>query len=282
MVYQLKNEVLTVEISSLGAEIISVKKDGKERVWQNENGGWDGHAPILFPKCGDCRLIINGTEYPMSGHGFVRKNEFELIEKGENFIKLAFSATADTKTVYPYDFRFIATFTLDGAKMQIDYETFNPSNEPIYFSCGSHESYSLDGEIDEFEAVFPEEEEFISPLHTGEARGFIGEAVDFGKGKNIRFPKDFMEDNTLVLTDVKSREVEVRKIGGASVCKVWFEGFDNLLFWHPAGSKMVCVEPWLNLPDLVTEPIPDFREKAGVQKLEPNETKIFTHTIEYK
>ena len=281
MIYQIKNEVLTVEISSLGAEIVSVKKDGKERVWQNDNGTWAGHAPILFPKCGDCRIIIGGTDYPMRSHGIACRNEFELVEKGESFIKLAFSSTDETKKVYPYDFRFTATFSLDGAKMKVDYETFNPSNEPIYFACGSHESYALDGEIDEFEAVFPEEEEFVSPIHTSEARGFTGESECFGKGKILRFPKEFMEDNTVVLVNVKSREVEVRKTGGERVCKVWFEGFDNLLFWHSEGSKMVCVEPWLNLPDLSTQPIGDFREKAGVQKLESNETKIFTHVIEY-
>jgi galactose mutarotase-like enzyme len=281
MIYQLKNEVLTVEIASLGAELVSVKKNGKERLWQNENGGWNGHAPILFPKCGDCRFIIGDTEYPMGGHGFVRKNEFELVEKGEDFIKLAVSSNENTKKVYPYDFRFIATYTLDGARLKIDYETFNPSSEPIYFACGSHESYALDGEIEEFEAVFPEEEEFVSPIHTEEARGFTGEAADFGKGKVIRFPREFMEDNTLIFANVKSREVEVRRVGGETVCKVFFEGFDNILFWRPEGSRMVCVEPWLNLPDLTTKPIGDFRQKAGVQKLEPNETKVFTHTIEY-
>lgn len=281
MIYQIKNEILTVEISSFGAEMVSVKKDGKERLWQNENGSWDGHAPILFPKCGDCRFILGDKEYPMGAHGFAWESEFKLLEKGEDFIKLALSASEETKKVYPYDFLFIATFSLDGAKLKIDYQTVNPSNEPIYFACGSHETFAIDGEIDEFEAVFPETEEFISLIHTSEARGLTGESVDFGTGKSVRFPKDFMEDNTLIFANVKSKEVEVRRIGGERVCKVWFDGFDNLLFWHSEGSRMVCVEPWLNLPDLTTQPIGDFRQKAGVQKLEPNETKTFTHTIEY-
>ena len=50
MTYQLSSGLLELEISSIGAELISVKKQGKERLWQNENGGWSGHAPVLFPK----------------------------------------------------------------------------------------------------------------------------------------------------------------------------------------------------------------------------------------
>ncbi len=281
MIYQIKNDVLTVEISSLGAEMVSVKKNGKERLWQNDNGGWDGHAPVLFPKCGDCRVIIDGKEYPMRGHGIACRSEFTCVERSETSIKLSCSSSEETKKVYPYDYIFTVTYVLDGAKLHVEYETYNPSDTPMYASLGCHESYALDCEIDEYEAIFSEEEDFTSLIHTSEARGLTGESVSFGVGKRLRFPKEFMEDNSLIFENVKSKEVEVWKIGGERVCKVWFEGFDVLLFWRPAGSKMVCVEPWLNLPDLTTQPIGDFKEKYGVQKIEPKTKKVFAHTIEY-
>ena len=51
MIYTLKNDKLTAEISSLGAELISVKDGaGYEYIWQGED--WNGHAPVLFPLCG--------------------------------------------------------------------------------------------------------------------------------------------------------------------------------------------------------------------------------------
>ena len=281
MIYEIKNDILTVQIASLGAEMVSVKKNGKERMWQNENGGWDGHAPILFPKCGDCSTIIGGVKYPMGGHGIARKAEFSVLERGENFIKMGFSSDEKTKTVYPYDFEFAVTYRLDGEKLSIEYAAKNLSDVPMYAFFGSHESYSLDGEIEEYEAIFPKEESFVSLIHNGDVHGLTGESVDFGKGTRLQFPREFMEDNTLIFANVNSREVEVRKIGGESVCRVWFEGFDNLLFWRPAGSKMICVEPWHNLPDLLTEPLKDISERAGVQTIESNQTKAFTHIIEY-
>ena len=48
MTYTLKNEYLTVEINSYGAEVISARDaEGYEFIWKGAE--WSGHAPILFP-----------------------------------------------------------------------------------------------------------------------------------------------------------------------------------------------------------------------------------------
>ena len=36
----LKSGNLEITATELGAELISVKHNGKERLWQNDNGGW--------------------------------------------------------------------------------------------------------------------------------------------------------------------------------------------------------------------------------------------------
>ena len=51
MNYYLKNNKLELVIDSFGAQITSVKLDGIEKLWQNDNGSWEGHAPLLFPVC---------------------------------------------------------------------------------------------------------------------------------------------------------------------------------------------------------------------------------------
>ncbi len=52
----LKNKFLTVEITSLGAELKSIiARDGKERLWQGDSASWEGQAPLL------CKLP--GTEF---------------------------------------------------------------------------------------------------------------------------------------------------------------------------------------------------------------------------
>ena len=281
MTYKLNGELLELEISSIGAELISVKKQGKERLWQNENGGWSGHAPVLFPKCGDMQVIFDGQISAMAGHGVARKHEFTLVEKTENKITLKMTSDEGTKAVYPYDFALFVSYEINGAKLKIDYKMENLSSVPAYAYFGSHESYALDGEIDEYEIVFPEEESFDSLIHNGDIHALTGKVESFGKGKRLALPKAFMEDNTLIFANVNSRFVELWKIGVERIATLWFDGFEHLLFWHPAGSRMVCMEPWQNLPDFEQDKGKEFSKKAGVRKIEPKTSLAVTHTIEY-
>ena len=83
MNYTIRNECLAVTVSSLGAEMLGVKAFGKERLWQNENGSWSGHAPVLFPVCGSCGVTVNGKTYEVGAHGFARKSEFATIKNNK-------------------------------------------------------------------------------------------------------------------------------------------------------------------------------------------------------
>ena len=57
----ISNHHFQVSIDELGAELSSIIKDGRERLWQGENGLWNKHAPILFPFAGLCRMMENST-----------------------------------------------------------------------------------------------------------------------------------------------------------------------------------------------------------------------------
>ena len=78
----LKNDCLTVEISTLGAELKSIMdKNNEERLWQGDPKWWNGQAPLLFPTCGclsEGRYLHNGKVYDFTPHGFARKKEFAL------------------------------------------------------------------------------------------------------------------------------------------------------------------------------------------------------------
>ena len=77
----IQNKELTVEISSLGAEIKSVKKDGVQMMWSGDPAVWNGVAPILFPICGSLKedkYQYEGREYTLSKHGFIKYTLFEV------------------------------------------------------------------------------------------------------------------------------------------------------------------------------------------------------------
>jgi hypothetical protein len=51
MVYELKNNFLSIKINSFGAELCSVISNGSdtEYIWQGDKTIWNRHAPNYFP-----------------------------------------------------------------------------------------------------------------------------------------------------------------------------------------------------------------------------------------
>lgn len=280
MIYTIENETLSVGVNTFGAELVSVKKDGKERLWQNENGSWAGHAPILFPFAGLCTPIIDGKEYPMKRHGLASKYEFSLVSQTETALKLLFASNAETEKLFPYAFRFFATFSLENDTLKIAYEIENPTDSPIFAACGTHESYALDGSVDNFALEFEKDETFTSLIHGDTGKIVDGEKA-FGHGKNFPLPFDFLQTLTAIFENVQSRKVTLKRKTGERLATLSFDGFDNLLLWHPADSKMICIEVWQNLPDFESKDNGEFALKKGVRRIDGGERKIFTHEITY-
>ena len=60
----LSNSILTVQIAEHGAELQSIKKDGKEYLWQGDAKFWGRRSPVLFPivdVCGTINTVMPET-----------------------------------------------------------------------------------------------------------------------------------------------------------------------------------------------------------------------------
>ena len=282
MTYSFGNDRLKITVDTLGAELVSVLFDGKERLWQNNSGvGWAGHAPILFPFGGHVRMTVDGKDYPCPAHGVAMRSEFSLVEKTQNSAAFVLLSNEETKNCYPFDFKLFVKYTVAANRLKIVYELENIGKKELPFAFGSHESYALQGEVDEYEAVFEQDEVFDAWIHTVEGGVMTGEKRAFGQGKRFAFPKEFMQDYTVIFKGVSSREVLLQKRTGEKVAKLTFPEFENILFWHEADSKMVCMEPWNNLPDAEAEPPRVFADKAVVKRLKAGEKRAYLHEIEY-
>ena len=75
MNYTIKNDILNVEISTLGAELQSIKKNNVEYLWQGDEKSWKNKATNIFPYVGkmqDGKYIYKGKTYEMGSHGLAR------------------------------------------------------------------------------------------------------------------------------------------------------------------------------------------------------------------
>ena len=274
----LKNGIISLKADTLGAELTSVRVNGREWLWQNESGEWAGHAPVLFPVCGNCLMQVGGKQYPTDRHGFARKSEFVLKRRQKNSLLFELKSSEETRAQYPFDFVLRVRYTLGGATLGIAYEVENPSDEVVYFSCGGHESYALEKPLKEYELRFPRKEKFATLLHDSEGR-LTGEVRELASGTHFPLPENLLVEGNTLIFRLRSRRVLLCEKSGECVAEITFPGFSNLLLWRPGTANVICIEPWHNLPD-GSEPT-EFSKKEGVIALEPHRTIKFIRKITY-
>ena len=86
---KISNSILTVEISEHGAELQSIKKNGKEYLWQGDAKFWGRRSPVLFPNVGrvwNDQYRHAGNTYEIGQHGFARDMDFQVTYKDDDGI----------------------------------------------------------------------------------------------------------------------------------------------------------------------------------------------------
>lgn len=277
----LSNDCLTVGVSTFGAEIISVKKGGKERMWQGD-AVWDRCAPVLFPICGGLRdgaFVLDGKSYPIPKHGFAKDMEFELENADKTHAVLLLKANSETLKIYPFLFELRVRFVLIDDKIEIKYEVKNADLKQMYFSVGGHESYACKGGIEHFSMIFEKDE----PLNASVVAGVLlsGKTVQIPqKGGVLKLKSDYFKDDALVFCNLKSRKVTLKNNLSGEETVVWFDGFDYLLLWTVPNEEFLCIEPWCGISDFA-DCNTDLAHKKGIVSLAPGETSTKTHTIQF-
>ncbi len=278
----IKNDEITVEISTLGAELQSVKCGGEEYLWQGDPAVWSGRAPVLFPICGglkDDKYTLNGKEYTLAKHGFGRKSEFfaETVEAGKAVFLL--KATEETKKGYPFDFELRISYELEGKSIKVSYDVTNKSKEDMYFSIGAHEAYATPEGVEEYYLKFEKKERLThnilnGPLLTEE---YIVLADDTDE---LPLKAEYFDIDAITLLNLKSRRVSLCKKDETKKITVDFDGFDYMFVWTKPGknSGYICLEPWCGIPDFEGSSY-DITEKKGINKLESEKTFNRVHTI---
>lgn len=282
MLTKLSNNEIEVEISTLGAELRSIIKDGVQLLWQGDPAFWKGRAPVLFPICGglkDGKYIFDGVEYNLPRHGFARNMEFELEQSSEDKAVFLLKSNNETKSVYPFDFELRIIYTLISSAIKVDYEVKNIGNNPMYYSIGSHEAYACPEGIEEYSVLFENAENLNSPI--------LEDALitynTFNVGENTKelpLKTELFKYDTLIFENIKSKKVTLKNRKTGKERKLEFSDFDNLLIWTVPGAGYVCLEPWCGLADFAGSNY-DLTIKKGINKLEVGKTDIKTHLITF-
>ena len=262
MEYILENEYLKVTVTTRGAQLKSVvrKCDNVEHMWQADKAVWGYHAPILFPFCGkvkDGMIEARGQHFEnLPQHGFARIGEHTLLQHTQNTVVLELRESEATYAMWPYDFRLITTYALEGDTVHHTLTVLNADSEPISFGIGYHPGFTVPFDDKhtfrdyEFRFDTPQSPLCLNCQPTGLFQGntyYLGYNTDTIAIDENLFSND---SHCMVGLSAKTLGVYEKGTGRAVVCDI--SSFPYTLIWSKPGEPIfVCIDPWHSIPSAV-------------------------------
>lgn len=283
------NGKTTATINSMGAELTSLKFDGREYLWQADQAFWGKHAPVLFPIVGNLRNgVAQSAQGPchMARHGVARINEHRLVNVSKDGTSVTYELTdtAATREAYPYAFKLSMTYAITGPEtLTQSFKVTNTGDVDLPFSVGGHPAFNVpvlgaNGEpavageaFEDYELVFERPWTCVSPKMV--EGGLASYEDTFTKVDNLAvlpLSRDCFAFDTMILDHVPDNTVTMRGAKSGHGVRLDFPGFDYLGVWSAAfgAAPFVALEPWTGHATLTTED--DVLEhKRGITLLAP-------------
>lgn len=282
MIYTIENELLRLSVTTFGAQICSLvrKCDSTEHIWQADKNVWGYHAPILFPYTGklvDGKLQAKGQTFEGGQHGFARLMEHSFVRQSSTEIVLELTDSAETLAQWPYKFRLLSTFRLEGDAVIHRLSVENRDEEQMSFGIGYHPAFRVP--FDENHTAADYELRFDKPQSpmclTTLPKGLLT-GTWYSLGKNLEsLPLDdklFANDSHCMFgLSAATLGLYEKGTGRGVVCDI--SGFPFTLIWSKPVWPMpfVCIEPWMSLPAAESD-TPDWSQRAAAAVLEPGQS----------
>lgn len=284
----LSNSVLTVQIAEHGAELQSIKKDGKEYLWQGDAKFWGRRSPVLFPIVG--RVWNNkyrhaGNTYEIGQHGFARDMNFKLTYKEYKGAVYWLESTPDTLGKFPFPFRLLVGYLLEENKITVKWRVENLGAMDMYFQIGAHPAFYFP----KFDAatkdrgffVFDRKSdlEYIMPIEKG---CVSPERHVLKLNKEGLMPIDIhtFDCDTYIFDNKQLKKITLLDKKKKPHISLEFNS-PLVALWSPTKTHpdcpFVCIEPWYGRCDSVGYS-GELKDREWIQKLEPKET----FDVEYK
>ena len=258
MEYTIENDFLRVTVTCAGAQIKSVlrKSDGVEHMWNGDPAVWKYHSPVMFPYAGkvkDGMIEIRGQKVENApAHGFARTSTHYLVQHTSDSVTLELLPNEATNAIFPYCFRFLSNFKLEGDCLHHTLTVENNDNEAFSFGIGYHPAFAIPFDsshtLSDYEFRFSNLE---SPICMEAPVGLIN-GKTYSLGHNIQsIPvTDGMFDNgSHCMVNLSSHSLGIYEKGSSRAVVCDISQFPYCLIWSQPGTpKFLCIEPWHSLP----------------------------------
>jgi galactose mutarotase-like enzyme len=217
-----------------------------------------GGIPILFPICGnlpDNAFLYQGKTYTLKQHGFARDLPWKVIAQDtSDRASLSIELTSDdaTRSVYPFDFRLVFTYRLQGDTLTIHQSFRNLSAERMPFSVGFHPYFQV-SDKDQLDFDIPASaylDQRTRECHPyGGGFDFSLDEIDHAYTEITRHTASYSDRAT-----------------GKQISLSYDDLFSTLVFWTVQGKDYICLEPW-------SAPRNALNTGEQIEYLEPNRSR---------
>lgn len=290
MLLTLKNQGYTVTLETLGAELKSYKNEkGKEFVWDSNPDFWPRSAPLLFPSIGNLRnnrTIINGKEYQIPKHGFVRDIDMDYKLEAENKVTFSCRSSEETLKCYPFRFHFQQTYELNGPELFTTYIITNEDDTEMYYHLGAHPGFMCpleEGEnFSDYVLKFPFAETCDSPVYDLENMQFDPASTRryLDNSDTLKLDYSLFDIDAIVFPHLKSKSVQLINPATGKGLQMDYPDFSTIAFWTPAQvqAPFLCMEPW-NGAAIFADEDNEFIHKRDIQTLKAGESRTYRLNI---
>lgn len=253
-VYKLKNDAVSIEVHSKGAELKSVRKlrTGIEYLWKADPAFWGRTSPVLFPFVGGVQnkeYRVGGQTFPMSQHGFARDMEFNLLSQSDDEIWFVLEDSEASRQKYPYKFVLKLGYRLVSDGVEVCWQVENPGEEELPFSIGGHPAFNCpvkEGEKQtDYFLLFDTEEKIINTRVS--EKGLVTDEKDIYELDRGYLPitEHLFDGDALVIEHKQAKEVS---LCGPDKMPYLTVRMEAPLFgiWSPPkkNAPFICIEPW--------------------------------------
>lgn len=243
----------TATIARLGAEPVSWTVEGRELIWHRDPEHWARSAPILFPVVGASAggvIKVSGQSYAMPQHGFARDSLFEVADSDVASALFEFSATDETRKLYPFAFNLSVRYILDPHALSVDFTIENRGAELMPYQLGFHPAFPWPFECrgegrDQLIFASDARRTALRPDSQGLVKRISETSV---AGRELPLSAGMFEKGALIFPDAQSPTTTFAPAEGGRLA-ITTENFPHVAVWTKPAAPFLSVEPWTGLPD---------------------------------
>ncbi len=281
--YTIKNDYITLELSEIGGEPLSIKMGDHEYLWHRDAKYWKSSAPVLFPTVGRLRggeWRDGDVTYPMGNHGFARHQQMKVLAM-RDFAEFTLTDNEESRKSYPYSFTLRRRFKLAKNSILETITVTNTDSRDMHFGIGLHPGFMIPEGRARLSLELAEEpkRQLLSPAFL---MADEDEPYALRDGKYIDLDNSLFDNDAIILTGVKSATLE--SPDSERSVTVIFPDAKYVGFWQPdhSDAPFLCIEPWQSLPASdapAGSPADQISERKGFVTLAPGASYNFSCTF---